>query len=102
MQEQMDKLLKQEQAIPRPLYSLERENELLHDMVKEIAMERNTYRIENQRLMDEIARLRRVVCNENTRLKLITQSYGHLFRTGDIEHLKDVERILEYDGTDDC
>ena len=102
MQEQMDKLLKQEQAIPRPLYSLERENELLHDMVKEIAMERNTYRIENQRLMDEIARLRRVVCNENTRLKLITQSYAHLFRTGDIEHLKDVERILEYDGTDYC
>ena len=65
MQEQMDKPLKQEQSIPRPLYSLERENELLHDMVKEIAMERNTYRIENQRLMDEIARLRRKVCNKH-------------------------------------
>lgn len=61
MQEWLTKFLKQEQAIPRPLYSLEQENELLHDMVKEIAMERNKYRIENQRLMDEIARLRRRV-----------------------------------------
>lgn len=59
MQEWLTKFLKQEQAIPRPLYSLEQENELLHDMVKEIAMERNTYRIENQRLMDEIARIQR-------------------------------------------
>ena len=50
MQELLTKFLK-----------LEQENELLHDMVKEIAMERNTYRIENQRLMDEIARLRREV-----------------------------------------
>lgn len=98
MQEQLTKFSKQETDIPRPLYSLERENELLHDMVREIALERNAYRIKNQRLMDEVARLRRVVCNENTRLKLITQSYGHFFRTGDIEHLKDVERILEYDG----
>ena len=65
MQECLTKFLKQEQTIPRPLYSLERENELLHDMVKEIAMERNKYRIENQRLMDEIARLRREVCNKH-------------------------------------
>ena len=65
MQEWLTKFLKQEQNIPRPLYSLERENELLHDMVKEIAIERNTYRIENQRLMDEIARLRRVVGDDN-------------------------------------
>ena len=59
MQEWLTKFLKQEQAIPRPLYSLEQENELLHDMVRKISMERNTYRIENQRLKDEIARLRR-------------------------------------------
>lgn len=65
MQEQLTKLLKQEQNIPRPLYSLEQENELLHDMVKEIAAERNAYRIENQRLMDEIARLRRKVGDDN-------------------------------------
>ena len=61
MQERLTKFLKQEQAIPRPLYSLERENELLHDMVRKIAEERNTYRIENQRLLDEIARLKREV-----------------------------------------
>lgn len=61
MQEWFTKFLKQESAIPRQLYSLERENELLHDMVQRIAAERNTYRIENQRLMDEIARLRREV-----------------------------------------
>lgn len=61
MQEWLTRFLKQEQAIPRPLYSLERENELLHDMVREISAERNTYRIENQRLMDEIARLKREV-----------------------------------------
>ena len=59
MKERLTKFLKQETAIPRPLYSLEQENELLHDMVRKISMERNTYRIENQRLMDEIARLRR-------------------------------------------
>ena len=58
MQEQLNKFLKQEPDIPRPLYSLERENELLHGMVLEISAERNTYRIENQRLMDEVARLR--------------------------------------------
>lgn len=61
MQEWLNKFLKQESTIPRPLYSLERENEILHDMVRRIAEERNTYRIENQRLMDEIARLRREV-----------------------------------------
>ena len=61
MQEWLTKFLKQEPAIPRPLYSLEQENELLHDMVRKIAEERNTYRVENQRLMDEVARLRREV-----------------------------------------
>ena len=61
MKERLTKFSKQEQAIPRPLYSLERENELLHDMVRKIAIERNKYRIENQRLMDEITRLRREV-----------------------------------------
>ena len=65
MQEWLNKFLKQEPTIPRPLYSLEQENELLHGMVREISAERNTYRIENQRLMDEIARLRRLVGNEN-------------------------------------
>lgn len=61
MQEWLTKFLKQETVIPRPLYSLEQENELLHDMVRKISVERNTYRIENQRLMDEVARLRREV-----------------------------------------
>ena len=61
MQEWLTKFLKQETTIPRPLYSLEQENELLHDMVRKISMERNTYRIENQRLKDEIARLIREV-----------------------------------------
>lgn len=61
MQEWLTKFLKQESVVPRPLYSLEQENELLHDMVRKIAVERNTYRIENQRLMDEVARLRRKV-----------------------------------------
>ena len=61
MQEWLTKFLKKETAIPRPLYSLEQENELLHDMVRKISMERNTYRIENQRLKDEIARLIREV-----------------------------------------
>ena len=65
MQEWLTKFLKQEPTIPRPLYSLERENELLHDMVRRISAERNTYRIENQRLMDEIARLRREVDNKH-------------------------------------
>ncbi|MGQ7564433.1 hypothetical protein ACTGWK_01015 [Streptococcus suis] len=35
------------------------------------------------------------------RLELIAQSYEKYIRTGDIEHLEDVERILEYDGIDD-
>ena len=65
MQEWLNKFLKQEPAIPRPLYSLERENELLHDMVWKVSMERNKYRIENQRLMDEVARLRREVDNKH-------------------------------------
>ena len=64
MKEWLPNFLKQEPAIPRPLYSLEQENELLHDMVRKISMERNTYRIENQRLMDEVARLRREVDNK--------------------------------------
>ncbi len=61
MQEWLAKFLKQEPAIPRPLYSLEQENQLLHDMVRKIAVERNTYRIENQRLRDENAMLRRII-----------------------------------------
>ena len=65
MQEWLNKFLKQEQAIPRPLYSLERENEILHDMVRKISAERNIYRIENQRLKDEIARLIREVDNKH-------------------------------------
>lgn len=65
MKEWLTKFLKQEPTIPRPLYSLERENELLHDMVWKVSMERNKYRIENQRLMDEIARLRREVDNKH-------------------------------------
>ncbi|AGF87659.1 Uncharacterised protein [Streptococcus suis] len=60
MQKWLDKLFKQEKpAIPRPLYSLEQENQLLHDMVREIAEQRNEYRIENQRLRDENAMLKR-------------------------------------------
>ncbi len=65
MQKWMPNFLKQESTIPRPLYTLEQENQLLHDMVLKISAERNTYRIENQRLMDEIARLRREVGNKN-------------------------------------
>ena len=65
MQEWMPKFLKQKPAIPRPLYSLERENELLRDMVQRIAVERATYRIENQRLKNEIARLMREVSDKH-------------------------------------
>ncbi|HEM4066609.1 TPA: hypothetical protein U1W09_001170 [Streptococcus suis] len=62
MQKWLDKLFKQEKpAIPRPLYSLEQENQILHDMVREIAEQRNEYRIENQRLRDENERLRRIL-----------------------------------------
>ena len=35
---------------------------------------------------------------DKVRFKMIADSYLRFFRTGDIEHLKDVERILEYDG----
>ena len=35
--------------------------------------------------------------NDIVRLEMIAQSYDRFFRTRDIEHLKDVERILEYD-----
>ncbi|HEM5185982.1 TPA: hypothetical protein U1309_001078 [Streptococcus suis] len=62
MQKWLDKLFKQEKpAIPRPLYSLEQENQILHDMVREIAEQRNEYRIENQWLRDENAMLRRII-----------------------------------------
>ena len=43
--------------------------------------------------------------NDLVRLELITQSYDRFLRTGDTEHLNDVERILEYDGLEgdnDC
>ncbi|HEL2048842.1 TPA: hypothetical protein TY419_000409 [Streptococcus suis] len=60
MQKWLANFFKQEEpAIPRPLYSLEQENKILHDMVREIAEQRNEYRIENQRLRDEVARLKR-------------------------------------------
>lgn len=60
MQKWLAKFFKQEEpAIPRPLYTLEQENQILHDMVREIAEQRNEYRIENQRLRDEVARLKR-------------------------------------------
>ena len=36
--------------------------------------------------------------NDLVRLEMIADSYIRFFRTRDIEHLKDVERILEYDG----
>ncbi|HFI0351789.1 TPA: hypothetical protein ACGOZT_001196 [Streptococcus suis] len=62
MQKWLDKLFKQEEsAIPRPLYSLEQENQILHDMVREIAEQRNEYRIENQRLRDENDTLKRML-----------------------------------------
>ncbi|MDG3136745.1 hypothetical protein [Streptococcus suis] len=61
MQKWLAKFLKQEPFIPRPLYSLEQENQILHDMVREIAEQRNEYRIENQRLRDENAMLKRII-----------------------------------------
>ena len=61
MQKWLPNFLNQESTIPRPLYTLEQENQLLHDMVLKISVERNTYRIENQRLMDEVARLKREI-----------------------------------------
>ena len=36
--------------------------------------------------------------NDLVRLELIAQSYDRFFRTRDIEHLDDIERIFEYDG----
>ena len=36
--------------------------------------------------------------NDLARLEMIADSYIRFFRTGDTEHLDDVERILEYDG----
>ncbi|MGQ7551181.1 hypothetical protein ACTGU3_10895 [Streptococcus suis] len=62
MQKWLVNFLKQEKpAIPHPLYTLEQENQILHDMVREIAEQRNEYRIENQRLRDENAVLRRIL-----------------------------------------
>ncbi|MDS1161601.1 hypothetical protein [Streptococcus suis] len=62
MQKWLVNFLKQEKpAIPRPLYTLEQENQILHDMVREIAEQRNEYRIENQRLRYENAVLRRIL-----------------------------------------
>ncbi|HFR3659991.1 TPA: hypothetical protein ACHVIQ_000897 [Streptococcus suis] len=62
MREWLDELFKQEKlAIPRPLYTLEQENQILHDMVRDIAEQRNEYRIENQQLRDENERLRRII-----------------------------------------
>ena len=39
--------------------------------------------------------------NDLARLEMIAQSYDCFFRTRDIEHLRDVERILEYDELED-
>ncbi|HFI0101576.1 TPA: hypothetical protein ACGORV_001037 [Streptococcus suis] len=62
MQKWFTNFFKQEApAIPRPLYSLEQENQILHDMVREIAEQRNEYRIENQRLRDENDTLKRML-----------------------------------------
>ena len=68
MKERLTKFSKQEPDIPRPLYSLEQENELLHDMVRKISAGRNIYRIENQLLKDEVARLKREVGSKHERL----------------------------------
>ena len=38
--------------------------------------------------------------NDLVRLEMITNSYIRFFRTGDTEHLDDIERILEYDEYD--
>ncbi len=45
MKDWLDKLFKQEKlAIPRPLYTLEQENQILHDMVqKSLSAERLPY-----------------------------------------------------------
>ena len=39
---------------------------------------------------------------EKERLRQISLSFEKFQRTGDVEHLEDIERILEYDGTDGC
>ena len=36
--------------------------------------------------------------NDLVRLEMIADSYIRYFRTGDTEHLDDIERILDYDG----
>lgn len=62
MQEWLANFFKQEKPIiPRPFYTLEQENQILHDMVREIAEQRNEYRIDNQWLRDENAMLRRII-----------------------------------------
>ena len=38
---------------------------------------------------------------DKEKLEQISLSLGKFWRTGDVEHLDDVERILEYDGTED-
>ena len=39
--------------------------------------------------------------NDLVRREMIADSYKLFFRTGDTEHLDDIERILEYDGLAD-
>ena len=39
---------------------------------------------------------------DKEKLEQISLSLEKFQRTGDAEHLADIERILEYDGTDDC
>lgn len=38
--------------------------------------------------------------SDKEKLKQISVSLEKFQRTGDFEHLEDLERILEYDGTD--
>ena len=38
--------------------------------------------------------------NDLVRLEMIADSYIRYLRTGDTEHLDDIERILEYDEHD--
>ena len=39
---------------------------------------------------------------DKEKLEQISLSLEKFQRTGDAEHLEDIERILEYDGTDGC
>ncbi|MGN8689893.1 hypothetical protein ACTND8_08325 [Atopobiaceae bacterium HCP3S3_F7] len=39
---------------------------------------------------------------DKEKLEQIILSLEKFQRTGDVEHLEDIERILEDDGTDDC